>query len=214
MSASFHRGGWEVRWRDADGRRRARRFASEEAARAFDDALAEVARPARRANTASAGRRNGVYSYKTSGGLRWRFVYRRSDGTQTSKRGFASQRAARDGQRRLVEQVSAARCATQGRRSAITGNAGSSVAVRTSRLAPGPGMRSTVERDWFRHSAAVRSVGYLSMTFAAWSLIWLSRSRPVRWRSSRTQSPAADGAADAGLLDRVPDQRQDACSPS
>jgi hypothetical protein len=29
VSASFHRGGWEVRWRDASGRRRARRFPSE-----------------------------------------------------------------------------------------------------------------------------------------------------------------------------------------
>jgi hypothetical protein len=42
MSASFHRGGWEVRWRDAAGRRRARRFPSEDAARAFDEALTEV----------------------------------------------------------------------------------------------------------------------------------------------------------------------------
>src|ERR1039458_3383995 len=33
VSASFHRGGWEVRWRDASGRRRARRFATEDAAR-------------------------------------------------------------------------------------------------------------------------------------------------------------------------------------
>jgi hypothetical protein len=31
VSASFHRGGWEVRWRDASGRRRAR-IASERAA--------------------------------------------------------------------------------------------------------------------------------------------------------------------------------------
>ena len=37
--------------------------------------------------------------------LRWRFVFRRSDGTQTSKRGFTGERAARDGRRRLVEQV-------------------------------------------------------------------------------------------------------------
>jgi len=32
-------------------------------------------------------------------------VYRRSDGTQTTKRGFASERAARDARRRLIEQV-------------------------------------------------------------------------------------------------------------
>ena len=105
VSASFHRGGWEVRWRDASGRRRARRFPSEEAARAFDDALAEVSPAARRADTARHGRGGGVYSYRTGDGARWRFVYRRSDGTQTTKRGFASERAASDARRRLIEQV-------------------------------------------------------------------------------------------------------------
>ncbi|MGH2874302.1 MAG: site-specific integrase [Solirubrobacteraceae bacterium] len=105
MSASFHRGGWEVRWRDASGRRRARRFSSEEAARAFDEALAEVSPAARRAETARHGRSGGVYSYRTADGVRWRFVYRRSDGTQTTKRGYASERAARDARRRLIEQV-------------------------------------------------------------------------------------------------------------
>jgi integrase len=105
VSVSFHRSGWEVRWRDASGRRRARRFATEEAARAFDEALAEVSPTARRADTARHGRSGGVYSYRTSDGVRWRFVYRRSDRTQTTKRGFASERAARDARRRLIEQV-------------------------------------------------------------------------------------------------------------
>lgn len=105
MSVSFHRGGWEVRWRDAEGRRRARRFGNEEAARAFDEALTEVAPGARRADTALHGRRDGIYTYETAGGVRWRFVYRRSDGSQTTKRGFTSERAARDARRRLVEQV-------------------------------------------------------------------------------------------------------------
>lgn len=105
MSASFHRGGWEVRWRDASGRRRARRFATEAAARAFDEALAEVSPTARRSDTARHGRSGGVYSYRTADGTRWRFVYRRSDGAQTTKRGFASERAARDARRRLIEQV-------------------------------------------------------------------------------------------------------------
>jgi integrase len=105
VSASFHRGAWEVRWRDASGRRRARRFSTEEAARAFDEALAEVSPASRRADTARHGRRGGVYSYRTADGVRWRFVYRRSDGTQTTKRGFASERAARDARRRLIEQV-------------------------------------------------------------------------------------------------------------
>ena len=87
------------------GRRRARRFASEDAARAFDEAIAEVSPAARRADTAKHGRSGGVYSYKTADGIRWRFVCRRSDGTQTSKRGFTSERAARDARRRLIEQV-------------------------------------------------------------------------------------------------------------
>jgi hypothetical protein len=38
-------------------------------------------------------------------GIRGRFVVRRSDGSQTSKRGFTGRRAAADARRRLVEQV-------------------------------------------------------------------------------------------------------------
>jgi integrase len=105
MSVSFHRGGWEVRWRDAEGGRRARRFGTEDAAHAFDAALAEVAPAVRRADTSRHGRRDGVYSYETAAGVRWRFVYRRSDGTQSTKRGFFSERSARAARRRLVEQV-------------------------------------------------------------------------------------------------------------
>lgn len=105
MSMSHHRGGWEVRWRDAAGSRRAKRFRTEEAARAFDEALAELSPTDRRPDTALHGGSRGIYSYPTKDGVRWRFVYRRSDGTQTSKRGFTSERAARDARRRLVEQV-------------------------------------------------------------------------------------------------------------
>lgn len=96
VSVSFHRGGWEIRWRDAEGRRRARRFPTEDTARAFDAALAEISPGARRADTARHGRSGGVYSYRAADGVRWRFVYRRSDGTQTTRRGFMSERAARD----------------------------------------------------------------------------------------------------------------------
>jgi integrase len=105
VSVRQHRGGWEVRWRDGSGRQRARRFASEEAARAVDEALAEVSPAARRPETARHGRSGGVYSYRTAEGVRWRFVFRRRDGTQTSKRGFTSERAARSARRRLIEQV-------------------------------------------------------------------------------------------------------------
>jgi integrase len=105
MSVRFHRGGWEVRWRDSAGKQRARRFPEEAPARAFDDALAEVSPVMRRTDTIKHGRSDGIYPYETTGGARWRFVYRRSDGTQTTKRGFSSQRAARDARRHLVEQV-------------------------------------------------------------------------------------------------------------
>lgn len=103
MSVRHHRGGWETRWRDASGRNRSKRFKSEEAARAYDEAVREVSPTARRSDTARSG--SGVYSYSTRDGVRWRFVVRRSDGSQTSKRGFVSQRAAADARRRLVEQV-------------------------------------------------------------------------------------------------------------
>lgn len=103
MSVRQDRGAWEVRWRDGSGTRRAKRFTSEEAARAYDEALREVSPAARRSDTARGG--SGVYSYATRDGIRWRFVVRRSDGSQTSKRGFTSQRAAADARRRLVEQV-------------------------------------------------------------------------------------------------------------
>jgi hypothetical protein len=75
------------------------------AARAFDEALTEVSPAARRADTARHGRSGGVYSYRTAAGVRWRFVYRRSDGTQTTKRGFTGERAAVAARRRLIEQV-------------------------------------------------------------------------------------------------------------
>lgn len=103
MSVSQHRGAWEVRWRDGSGTRRGKRFPSEEAARAYDEALREVSPAARRSDTRRGG--SGVYSYATRDGTRWRFVVRRSDGSQTSKRRFSSQRAAAEARRRLIEQV-------------------------------------------------------------------------------------------------------------
>ena len=65
----------------------------------------EVSPAARRSDTARHGRSGGVYSYRTGDGVRWRFVYRRSDGAQTTKRGFASERTARVARRRLIERV-------------------------------------------------------------------------------------------------------------
>lgn len=105
MSVRFDRGGWEVRWRDGSGRKRAKRFKDEHVARAFDEALSEIRPAERRADTAAHGSQGGVYPYGTAQGTRWRYVVRRSDGKQTSKRGFTSPRAARDACRRLVEQI-------------------------------------------------------------------------------------------------------------
>lgn len=105
MSVRADREGWEVRWRDGSGRKRAKRFKDEQEARVFDAAVSEVAPLERRADTATYGSRGGVYPYATAQGTRWRYVVRRSDGKQTSKRGFTSQRAARDACRRVVEQV-------------------------------------------------------------------------------------------------------------
>jgi integrase len=103
MSVQEDRGGWTVRWRDGSGRHRGKRFASAEAAQAFDDALAEIAPAARRADRATEA--GGVYSYPTRSGLRWYFKFRGSDGLQTSRRGFTSARSARDAKRRLTERI-------------------------------------------------------------------------------------------------------------
>jgi integrase len=103
VSYSLAKGAWEVRWRDADGRQRSKRFRSEEAAKEFDASIHDERRSDRAATRrAYAG---SVYPYPTAMGERWRCVVRRSDGTMTSKRGFSSQKAARDARRRVVEQL-------------------------------------------------------------------------------------------------------------
>ena len=105
MSVRQDRGAWEVRWRDDSGRRRARRFQSEEAARGFDQSVRGPSPSSSETGPATYGSGGGVYAYRTSAGVRWRFVYRRTDGTQTTKRGFLSEKAARDARRRLIEQI-------------------------------------------------------------------------------------------------------------
>ncbi len=98
----YAKGGWEVRWRDSTGRQRSRRFKSEETAREFDEAIHDHELSERRKETPHR-RCGGIYPYETASGTRWRYVARRSDGSQTSKRGFVSEKAARDARRRLVE---------------------------------------------------------------------------------------------------------------
>jgi integrase len=101
MSFRLAKGGWEVRWRDGVGRHRSRRFRTEEAAREFDESIHEQHAPTRRRT--DYGNSGGVYPYETASGTRWRCAVRRSDGSFTSKRGFASKKAALDARRRLTE---------------------------------------------------------------------------------------------------------------
>ncbi|MHB1538409.1 MAG: tyrosine-type recombinase/integrase [Solirubrobacteraceae bacterium] len=103
MSVQVDGARWVVRWRDGSGRQRGRRFDSEAAARAFDAGVREVSQTDRRRDRGT--RSGGVYPYATKAGVRWYFKARGSDGVQVTKRGFASERAARDAKRRLVEQV-------------------------------------------------------------------------------------------------------------
>ena len=111
MSVQANREHWVVRWRDEHGQQCGRRFDSEDAAREFDETLGELAPKERRA---SRGRRSaGVYAYSTASGTRWYFKARGTAGMQVTRRGFTSERAARDAKRRLVERWSVARCATR-----------------------------------------------------------------------------------------------------
>lgn len=93
---------WIVRWREA-GRQRARRFASESQARAFDARVA----PARAVAAVDERQAGGgsVYAYKTREGARWRFVFGQSDGRLTSRRGFTSRSAALAARAIAVEEV-------------------------------------------------------------------------------------------------------------
>ncbi len=102
MSCSYVKGGWEVRWRDAAGCQRSRRFEHERAAREFDQALhgrrRRVTRPAQSSSP-------GVYPYNTAAGIRWRYLLRASDGMQTTKRGFRSEQAAREAREHALRQL-------------------------------------------------------------------------------------------------------------
>jgi integrase len=103
VSIQSDRGGWIVRWRDASGRQRGRRFASETEARSFDSQVHSVAVEERHADEAPEGR--GVYRYLTRHGARWYFKTRGRDGSQITRRGFVSEKAAIDAKRHIVEQV-------------------------------------------------------------------------------------------------------------
>ena len=108
-----------VRWRE-DGAQRARRFPTEDEAVTFDalvnpsGRVSQSAAHARRraaaverVATLDAEResRDGVYPYATNQGVRWRIVFRQSDGTLSSRRGFTSRTTAATARRRLQESV-------------------------------------------------------------------------------------------------------------
>ncbi len=103
VSVQVDRRGWVVRWRDASGRQRGRRFAREVDARSFNSRMHSVPVKERRADEAPEGR--GVYRYLTRDGARWYFKTRGRDGSQITRRGFLSQKAAIDAKRHIVEQV-------------------------------------------------------------------------------------------------------------
>jgi integrase len=103
VSVQSDRGGWVVRWRDASGRQRGRRFASEADARSFDSQTHSVAVEERHVDEAPQGR--GVYRYLTQHGARWYFKTRGHDGSQITRRGFLNEKAAAEAKRHVVEQV-------------------------------------------------------------------------------------------------------------
>src|SRR5918995_2457190 len=98
MSVHFDRvrGRWILRWRD-NGRQRARRFADEASALAFEASLRPppvVERETIARHEARVVNQGGVYAYETGAGPRWRFVFRQSLGSLTTPRGFESRCAA------------------------------------------------------------------------------------------------------------------------
>jgi hypothetical protein len=74
-----------------------------EEAEAFD--AEQRLRPVAPPPVGPAARGDGIYSYGTTAGVRFRFVFRQSDGSLSSRRGFTSRRAAAVARRRLVESI-------------------------------------------------------------------------------------------------------------
>ena len=60
-----------------------------------------------RGGTSTGAAGDGVYRYRTSAGVRWRFVFRRADGRLSSRRGYATRAAAATARRELIEMLRA-----------------------------------------------------------------------------------------------------------
>ena len=110
---------YRVRWRE-NGSQRSRRFLSRADAEAFAASLQPVFEPPPIPPLADPDG-SGVYAYATTAGPRWRLLYRQSDGTLTTRRGFESRAAAvaaraaaveavRSGQLKVVSRATFAEC--------------------------------------------------------------------------------------------------------
>jgi hypothetical protein len=109
-----------VRW-NSDGRRQVRRFQHESEAIAFAETVVQpLGRPPSTGNDlerARLGERtrevdarhhrdgDGIHPYETAAGVRWRFNFRQSDRTLSTRRGFATRAAAAAAKRRLLEDI-------------------------------------------------------------------------------------------------------------
>jgi hypothetical protein len=110
-----------VRW-TTDGRRQIRRFQTEAEAISFAESVVITprGRPAITGLESNAGESgasaatidralrkggDGIYAYETRRGTRWRFTFRQSDGTMSSRRGFTSRKDAADAKRQLLEGI-------------------------------------------------------------------------------------------------------------
>ena len=98
-----HRRRYRVRWRE-EHRQRSRRFKTQEEAGRFASSVSgPPAQPPLEEPTAPDC--GGVYAYKTSEGRRWRFAFRQSDRSLTTRRGFASRTAAQAARAAAIEEV-------------------------------------------------------------------------------------------------------------
>jgi hypothetical protein len=93
---------YRVRWRE-NGKYRNRRFTTQEEAERFATSVSEPAPPPLSEPAEPDG--GGVYAYRTSEGRRWRFVFRQSDRSLTTRRGFTSRAAAQAARAAAVEEV-------------------------------------------------------------------------------------------------------------
>ncbi len=181
VSVRYHRGGWETRWRDASGQSRSKRFKSEDAARAYDEAVREVSPAARRADTCA--RRVGrlLLLHARGGPLAVRRApQRRQPDLQAWVHEPAGGGRSQAPPRRAGR--TSARSSTPPRRSAATGSDGWPAAAPTSRRALGAATRSAAASGCCPLSPTSALGHSRSMTSAR-----SSPSRPRPWRPANSQ---------------------------